>query len=106
MSRYLNDLRSRKSYGEFKENVENALNNIPGVGHSVAKTLKKSKNSIKQLFIPGMFFENMDITYYGPVDGHDVFSLIQAINRAKSMEVADSRPRAYPQGKRLSDCRE
>ena len=54
MSRYLNDLRSRRSYSEFKENVENALNNIPGVGKSVARTLKKSKDSIKQLFIPGM----------------------------------------------------
>lgn len=86
MSRYLNDLRSRKSYGEFKENVENALNNIPGVGHSVAKTLKKSKDSIKQLFVQGMFFENMGITYYGPVDGHDIYSLIQAIDRAKKME--------------------
>lgn len=45
-------LRSRRSYSEFKENVENALNNIPGVGKSVARTLKKSKDSIKQLFIP------------------------------------------------------
>ena len=72
MSRYLNDLRSRKSYSEFKENVESALNNIPGVGKSVARTLKKSKDSIKQLFIPGMLFENMGITYYGLVNGHDI----------------------------------
>ena len=80
MSRYLNDLRSRRSYSEFKENVENALNNIPGVGKSVARTLKKSKDSIKQLFIPGMLFENMGITYYGLVNGHDIYELIHAIN--------------------------
>ena len=86
MSRYLNDLRSRKSYSEFKENVENALNNIPGVGKSVARTLKKSKDSIKQLFIPGMLFENMGITYYGLVNGHDIYELIHAINRAKQHE--------------------
>lgn len=86
MSRYLNDLRSRKSYSEFKENVENALNNIPGVGHSMARTLKKSKDSIKQLFVPGMLFENMGIAYFGPVDGHDIYTLIQAIHRAKRME--------------------
>ncbi len=86
MSRYLNDLRSRKSYSEFKENVENALNNIPGVGRSVARTLKKSKDSIKQLFIPGMLFENMGITYYGLVNGHDIYELIHAINRAKQHE--------------------
>lgn len=86
MSRYLNDLRSRKSYSEFKENVESALNNIPGVGHSMARTLKKSKDSLKQLFVPGMLFENMGIAYFGPIDGHDIYAMIQAINRAKHME--------------------
>ena len=86
MSRYLNDLRSRRSYSEFKENVESALNNIPGVGHSMARTLKKSKDSIKQLFVPGMLFENMGVAYFGPIDGHDIYTLIQSINRAKRME--------------------
>lgn len=86
MSRYLSDLRSKRSYGEFKDNVETALNNIPKVGHGMAKTLKRSKDSIKQLFVPGMLFENMDITYYGPVDGHDIYALTHAINRAKQVE--------------------
>lgn len=86
MSCYLSDLRSKRSYGEFKDNVETALNNIPKVGHGMAKTLKRSKDSIKQLFVPGMLFENMDITYYGPVDGHDIYALTHAINRAKEVE--------------------
>lgn len=86
MSRYLNDIRSRKSYGEFKDNVEQAIKNIPGVGDSMVRTIKRSKDSIKQLFIPGMLFENMGITYYGPVDGHDIFAMMHAINRAKNME--------------------
>ena len=83
MSRYLNDLRSRKSYGEFKDSVENTLNTIPGVGKGVARALKKSKDSLKQLFVPGMLFENMGITYYGPVDGHNIYDLVHAINQAK-----------------------
>ncbi len=86
MSRYLNDIRSRKSYGEFKDNVEQAIKNIPGVGDSMVRTIKRSKDSIKQLFIPGMLFENMGITYYGPVDGHNIYAVMQAINRAKNME--------------------
>ena len=88
MSRYLNDLRSRKSYSEFKENVESALNNIPGAGKSVARTLKKTKDSIKQLFIPGMLFENMGITYLGPVDGHDIKGLIRIFSEAKKINRA------------------
>ena len=98
MSRYLNDLRSRRSYSEFKENVENALNNIPGVGKSVARTLKKSKDSIKQLFIPGMLFENMGITYYGLVNGHDIYELIHAINRAKQHKGRYFDSCDYPKG--------
>lgn len=86
MSQYLNDLRIHKSYGEFKENIENTLRNIPGVGESVARTLKRSKDSIKQLFVPGMLFENMGITYYGPVDGHNIHSLIHAVQQARDAE--------------------
>lgn len=86
MSHYLNDIRLRKSYGEFKENVENTLKTIPGVGESVVRTLKRSKDSIKQLFVPGMLFENMGITYYGPVDGHNINALIHAIQQAKTVE--------------------
>lgn len=86
MSTYLSDLRSRRSYTEFKSNVENVLNTIPGVGKGVAKTLKKSKDSIKSLFVQGMLFEDMGITYYGPVDGHDTKALIHAINRAKQLK--------------------
>ena len=86
MSRYLNDIRSRKSYGEFKDNVEQAIKNIPGVGDSMIRTIRRSKDSIKQLLIPGMLFENMGITYLGPVDGHDIFSVMQAVNRAKVMD--------------------
>ena len=65
MSRYLNDIRSRKSYGEFKDNVEQAIKNIPGVGDSMIRTIRRSKDSIKQLLIPGMLFENMGITLSG-----------------------------------------
>ncbi len=83
MSRYLSDLRSKEQYGTLKNNVENALNNIPGVGPGVARTIKRSKDSLKQLVVPGMLFENMGITYYGPVNGNDVYEMIHAINRAR-----------------------
>jgi 1-deoxy-D-xylulose-5-phosphate synthase len=85
MSRYLNELRTDNAYFEFKENVEKALTNIPRIGEGVAKTLKKSKDSIKQLLVPGMFFEDMGITYIGPIDGHDIGELVNVLNRAKKL---------------------
>lgn len=86
MSRYLNDIRYRRSYGEFKDNVEQAIKNIPGVGDSMVRTIRRSKDSIKQLLLPGMLFENMGITYYGPVNGHDIAAIMQAVNRARQMD--------------------
>lgn len=48
--------------------------------------LKKSKDSIKQLFVPGMYFEDMGITYIGPIDGHNVPLMVDTLNRAKPID--------------------
>lgn len=82
MSRYLNELRSDNAYFEFKENVEKAISNIPRIGEGMAKTIKKSKDSIKQLLVPGMFFEDMGITYIGPLDGHNLPELVRTLKKA------------------------
>lgn len=85
MSRYLNKLRTDNAYFEFKENVEKAITNIPRIGEGMAKTLKRSKDSIKQLLVPGMMFEDMGITYIGPIDGHNTEELVKVFERAKTL---------------------
>ncbi len=86
MSGYLNKVRSKKEYVDFKGNVEKSLMQIPVVGEPIAKGLKRSKDSIKQLFVPGMMFEDMGITYIGPIDGHNTPLLIDTFERAKQLE--------------------
>lgn len=85
MNTYLDKLRTSNAYVDFKENLEQALEKIPRIGGGVVKTLKKSKDSIKQLFVPGMLFEDMGITYIGPVDGHNIEELVTVLSRAKKM---------------------
>ncbi len=87
MSEYLNGLRTNEVYTNFKTGVEQSLNRIPGGTH-LANQLKKTKSGIKQLFIPGMLFENMGITYLGPVDGHDVGKLMDVFTKAKRVKGA------------------
>ena len=87
MSEYLNGLRTNEAYTNFKTGVEQSLNRIPGGSH-LANQLKKTKSGIKQLFIPGMLFENMGITYLGPVDGHDIGKLQDILNKAKKVKGA------------------
>ena len=83
LSKYLNDIRINESYIDFKEDVEAALRRIPRIGESVAKGVKRSKDSLKQILMPGGFFEDLGIDYMGPVDGHDIGQLVKAIQAAK-----------------------
>ena len=87
MSEYLNGLRTNEAYTNFKTGVEQSLSRIPGGSH-LANQLKKTKSGIKQLFIPGMLFENMGITYLGPVDGHDIGKIQDILNKAKKVKGA------------------
>lgn len=88
MSRYLNGLRTGSGYNDLKKNVADTLDRIPLVGSAMIDKIKRTKNSIKQLFIPGMLFENMGITYLGPVDGHDIQALCKVLREAQKLDHA------------------
>ncbi len=88
MSRYLGGLRTAKAYNGIKSGVEKTLGYIPFAGEKLIKQLKKTKSSIKQLVVPGMLFENMGITYLGPVDGHNIKELCRVLREAKKMNHA------------------
>lgn len=86
VSRYLSDIRTAESYTDLKMGVTRTLEKIPGVGRGMVDTLRKTKSSIKQFVIPGMLFENMGLTYLGPVDGHNTKQLIKILKEAKRFE--------------------
>ena len=88
MSAYLNSLRTGKGYIRLKESVADALMGIPKIGQPLIQQIKNTKNGIKQLLIPGMLFENMGITYLGPVDGHDIRRLERVLLEAKRLNHA------------------
>ena len=82
LSSTLSKFRVGKSYNELKLSVENALMDIPTVGHKVARGIKKSKDSIKNLFVPGTVFGDMGITYIGPIDGHNIEQMTEMFEDA------------------------
>ncbi len=83
ISNYLSSIRTASSYTELKTGVTNALRRIPGIGEGMVDAIHKTKSSIKQFLIPGMWFEDMGITYLGPVDGHNLTQLIKVFQEAK-----------------------
>ena len=82
MSKYLNNIRTASGYLGLKEGIYNALAATRRGGSTINK-IRRAKSSFKQLVIPGMFFEDMGITYLGPVDGHDIRAMITVINEAR-----------------------
>lgn len=85
VSKYLNNIRTATGYLDFKEGIYNALKGTKR-GDNMVNRLRRAKSSFKQLVIPGMFFEDMGITYLGPVDGHDIEGLVHVINEAKRVK--------------------
>ena len=85
LSKHLTALRTRESYMDFKMDVEKKLKQIPHGGDSVARSVKKSKDSIRQLFVKGGFFEDFGIKYIGPIDGHDIKEMVRVLNALKRL---------------------
>ena len=88
ISNYLNGIRTNQKYLELKDSIYYGLKDGSKKSQKVVRSIQNVKNSIKQLVIPGMFFEDMGITYLGPVDGHDIRALKKVLNEAKSVKNA------------------
>ena len=82
VSKYLNNIRTTDAYLDIKEGIYNTLKDIPK-GNKVVEGIRKAKSSFKQLVVPGMFFEDMGITYLGPVDGHNIPAMLRVFQEAK-----------------------
>ena len=88
MPEYLGKIRTASVYNDLKNDVVNTLNKVPVYGEKIVGTIRRTKSGIKQLLIPGMLFENMGLTYLGPIDGHDIQKMRKAFNEAKKLDTA------------------
>ncbi len=88
LSSHLGNLRTANVYQDLKVGVENSLNRIPFYGERMVSRIRRTKSGIKQLFIPGMIFENMGITYLGPVDGHNIAEMRRVFRDASKVNGA------------------
>ena len=85
LSSYLAGFRTADAYLDLKLNVLNSLNKMP-YGDKMVSKIRKTKSGIKQLLIPGMFFEEMGIVYLGPVDGGDLHGIVKLLREASHID--------------------
>ena len=84
MASHLSVLRTKEKYLGMKTKYKRMLAHIPG-GQTIYRLTRNIKDRIKRALIPTTIFENMGLTYFGPVDGHDVNSLVTLLRNAKEM---------------------
>ncbi len=87
VSKYLNNIRTADKYLNLRDSIYYSLRDKKN-GAAVVEFVRRVKSGFKHLVIPGMFFEDMGLTYLGPVDGHDVKALVKVINEAKKCKKA------------------
>ncbi len=85
ISYYLSNIRTAQPYAELKSGVEHTLNKIPVYGDKLIRGIRNTKQGIKQFLVPGMFFEEMGITYLGPVDGHNITQIMRVLRDARKV---------------------
>ncbi len=88
ISKYLNNIRTTDMYLDLKEGVYNSLYGKSKYGNKLVSQIRRVKSSFKQLVVPGMFFEDMGITYLGPVDGHDIQAMMRMLREARKIKKA------------------
>ena len=85
MSEYLYQLRTGETYNKIKNDIEDWLKNKE-FGSDVLKAIRRLKGSVKYLMVPTSIFEELGFTYLGPVDGHDLHSLLEVLQAAKKID--------------------
>lgn len=86
ISEYLAKMRTAPTYSKVKRDIDFLLRSIPAIGDKVAKTVDRLKGSLKYLLVPGILFEELGFTYFGPIDGHNIPSVLDVLDKAKSIK--------------------
>ena len=83
VARHLAQIRAKPEYYRFKAKTEKALNYIPLIGKYLSAFIFKLKTELKSIIYKSSFFEDFGFRYIGPIDGHDISTLCEAMNSAK-----------------------
>ncbi|BBB92924.1 MAG TPA: 1-deoxy-D-xylulose-5-phosphate synthase [Methylomusa anaerophila] len=109
ISEYLARIRTAPTYSKVKHDIEYLLRRIPAIGDSVLKTAERVKDSLKYLLVPGILFEELGFTYVGPIDGHnlntlmEVFYTTRSVNEPVLIHVITCKGKGYSPAERNAD---
>lgn len=82
----LTNLRTKKNYRKSNDIIRNSIKKVPLIGSPIVNIVSDTKKVIKQLIIPGMYFEEIGLRYVGPVDGHNIEDLEALFEKVKELD--------------------
>ena len=86
MARYFSRIRSARLMQRAQQEIQSLINAIPVIGPRVDRTLDQIGEVIRHNLVPGHVFEELGVTYVGPVDGHDIKKIIRNLERVKELD--------------------
>jgi len=86
LSRYLNSIMTAPVYNKIRSDIEGLLKRVPRFGFRVIRSARRLEEGLKNLLVPGMLFEEMGFRYFGPVDGHDIKTLVGTLKNIVDMD--------------------
>ena len=86
LSKYMEYLVSGQHFLKIKDTVKSVLKGVPAVGWPMIKIGRAVEEAVKKIFFPGLVFTELGIRYIGPVQGHNISSLIEVLEKAKKYD--------------------
>jgi len=86
LSNYLSKVRTDPMISKLKEDIEFIIEKIPKIGGGVAKSVERVKKGLKYAIIQGILFEELGLTYLGPIDGHNIKELVKNFKKADEIK--------------------
>ncbi len=87
MSRYLANVATNPLYNRVREEMKRLAQRVDAmVGHGVQDFARRAEESLKNLVLPGVLFQELGLRYFGPVDGHDVRALVESLEKIRQLK--------------------
>ena len=86
MAKYFSKVRLSQTYEDLRKTTSNILEHLPGIGKSVEEAVERIKKSIRMVLPASQMFESLNVPYFGPVDGHDIGSLIKLFSALSQLK--------------------
>ncbi|MFH1856871.1 MAG: 1-deoxy-D-xylulose-5-phosphate synthase [Candidatus Omnitrophota bacterium] len=83
LSKYLNRILTNRLFNKVRDDLKEFLGKIPRVGKKAVEAARRFEEGLKNLVVPGMFFEEIGLRYFGPIDGHDINLVIETLEKTK-----------------------